>query len=183
MKEIWKDVKGYEGCYQISNKGRVKSLKRIVKKSYPPYVQNVKKRILKPNIDKDGYAIIMLGARGNKDHARKHFKIHRLVGIAFIPNPKKLPCINHLNGKKLDNRPVNLEWCTSPDNIKHAVVTGLRDFRGVLHHNCRLTENNVRKIRKLRNIKNFKASVLAKMFNISVTHVGYISNYKSWQHI
>ena len=96
MKEIWKDKKDYEGRYQVSNWGRVKSLKR----------KNVlKEKILKPYVDKDGYLTVML------NNPRKTFLVHRLVAEAFIPNPDNLPQVNHKDENKQNNVVINLEWC------------------------------------------------------------------------
>ena len=96
MEEIWKDKKYYEGRYQVSNCGRVKSLKR----------KNVlKEKILKPYVDKDGYLTVML------NNPRKTFLVHRLVAEAFIPNPDNLPCVNHKDENKQNNVVINLEWC------------------------------------------------------------------------
>lgn len=112
MEEIWKDIKEFEGYYQISNKGRVLSLERKVKSAISNSgYRTVNLRILKTRIDKYGYDTIIL-RRYNKD---KHFTIHRLVAIAFIDNPNKYPSINHIDENKLNNTPENLEWCT----VKH----------------------------------------------------------------
>lgn len=94
--EIWKDIKGYEGLYQVSNWGRVKSLKYG------------KERILKPQKDRGGYLRIGL----YKDRKFKLTKIHRLVAEAFLENPDNLPEVNHRDENKKNNRVENLEWCT-----------------------------------------------------------------------
>lgn len=99
MKEEFKDIKGYEGLYQISNLGRVKSLN---------YRHTGREKILKLKIDKDGYLLICLYKNGKQ----KFFTIHRLVAEEFIPNPNNLPQVNHKNEIKDDNRMENLEWCT-----------------------------------------------------------------------
>ena len=105
MKEIWKPVVGYEGLYQVSNMGRVKSLERKVPKGYGE--RTVKERILKLRIGRDGYLKIGLyGSTGKQ----KWFQVHRLVGEAFIQNPDEKPQINHINEIKTDNRACNLEW-------------------------------------------------------------------------
>lgn len=96
MEEIWKDIKGYEGLYQVSNLGRVRSLKYG------------KERVLKTQLDKDGYECLMLYKNGK----HKTCRIHRLVAEAFIPNPDGLPCINHINECKQSNVVTNLEWCS-----------------------------------------------------------------------
>ena len=103
MDEIWRDIEGYEGLYQISNKGRVKSLKWG------------KERILRPVIDKHGYMFVYL----YNDNARKYFKIHRLVAQAFIPNIYNLSEVNHKDENKLNNCVENLEWMTHIDNCNY----------------------------------------------------------------
>ena len=114
-KEVWRDVKGYEGLYQVSSEGRVKSLGRtIIKKDGRK--QTVKERILKGTPDKDGYLKIGLSGSMGK---QKWFQVHRLVGEAFIKNPDEKPQINHINEIKTDNRACNLEWCTCKQNLNH----------------------------------------------------------------
>lgn len=103
MDEIWLDIEGYEGLYQISNKGRVKSLYKG------------SERILRPAIDRYGYYKIML----YNDGVRKTFTIHRLVAQAFIPNLYNKPQINHLDENKLNNCVYNLEWATAKENINY----------------------------------------------------------------
>ena len=112
--EMWKDIKGYEGLYQVSNLGRVHSLDRFVPRKTGT-VQKVHGRILKLPEDKDGYSQVSLWKRNKMKKA----KAHRLVGEAFIPNPNNLPEINHKNEVKNDNRVSNLEWCTRKENINH----------------------------------------------------------------
>lgn len=97
MKEIWKEIKDYEGLYWVSNQGRVK---------------NRHNRILKPEI-RTGYHSVGLC----KNSKCKHYRIHRLVAQAFIPNPENKPIINHIDENKLNNTPSNLEWCTNQENI------------------------------------------------------------------
>ena len=109
--EIWKDVAGYEGLYQVSDQGRVKSLERtfIDKIGRERYV---KECILKPAMDKGGYLRVGL-CDGEK---RKTFKVHRLVCEAFHENPDNKPQVNHINEDKADNIACNLEWATAREN-------------------------------------------------------------------
>ena len=108
MEEIWKDIEGYEGFYQVSNLGRVRSLERTIKrKSTYGGLYHIKGQILKLKQDK-GY--LRIGLR--KNNILKYYSIHRLVAEAFIPNPNKLPCINHKDENKQNNYVNNLEWCT-----------------------------------------------------------------------
>ena len=103
MSERWRDVAGYEGRYQVSDQGRVKSFKWN------------KERFLKPSMDKDGYLLVTLCAGGK----RKTLKVHRLVCEAFHENPDNKPQVNHINEIKTDNRASNLEWCTCKQNVNH----------------------------------------------------------------
>lgn len=120
MEEIWKDVKGYEGLYQVSNLGRIKSLERKVWNRFQ-YVPK-KERILEPRYSGKGYVRYALFKNGK----RKDFKGHWLVLSNFVENIENKPQINHINGKKDDNKLSNLEWCTNSENQIHAFKLGLQ---------------------------------------------------------
>lgn len=111
--EKWKDIKGYEGLYQISNLGNVKSLKKKAGKS------TRSERLIKTHFDKDGYVYATL-CKNNKTHLAT---IHRLIAEAFIPNPNNLPQINHKDEDKTNNSIDNLEWCTCKYNINYGTRT------------------------------------------------------------
>jgi hypothetical protein len=112
--EIWKDIKGYEGLYQVSNLGRVKSLERTVSKK-DGSMQHRKERILKLVTRPNGYLQVNLCNGSGK----KAFKVHRLVCVAFHENPENKPCVNHIDENKTNNTASNLEWCTVKENINH----------------------------------------------------------------
>lgn len=118
--EVWKDVKGYEGFYQVSNKGRVKSLARTIVRSDGQY-KSIKEKILKSGTSSKGYQQINLCRNGKQ----KTMKIHRLVAEAYIPNSKNKPEVNHKDGDKSNNVISNLEWVTPKENMRHAYDIGL----------------------------------------------------------
>ena len=115
MKEIWKDVVGYENLYIISNLGNIKRIKEN------------KISIPKMYIDKDGYVIVYLYKNRKGIHAR----MHRLVAQAFISNPKNKPQVNHKNGIKNDNRVENLEWCSVRENIWHSIYVLKKRYKKI----------------------------------------------------
>lgn len=110
MSEEWRDVAGYEGLYQVSSMGRVKSLERA-----DSWGRTVKERILKPNVVGGGYLRVVLYAGGKT----RMFFVHRLVCQAFHENPDNKPEVNHVNEDKTDNRACNLEWSTRKENCNH----------------------------------------------------------------
>lgn len=135
--EIWKDIKGYEGLYQVSNLGRVKSLSKRL-------------HFINHNTGKSCYRItkeffISIGkCRGynsvhlHKDNVSKTRRLCRLVAEAFIPNPENKPCVNHIDGIKSNDNVNNLEWVTYSENMEHAIKTGLHKVkRGSDRHNSK----------------------------------------------
>jgi NUMOD4 motif len=170
--EIWKDVKGYEGKYMISNLGRVKSLKRQTSGGvwYP-------ERILKqmPELKHKAYYLVVSLHNGGL----KRKKVHQLVGIAFIPNPKNKKTINHKWGNTLDNRASELEWNTQSENALHAFrvlgrkpnKTGLGKF-GKLHPGAK-------KIKCITNGMTFDcATDAARHFKIDISLISMVCNGK-----
>ena len=182
--EVWKDVKGFESYYEVSNLGNVRRKKGT---------SHLKPKKLKHMFDKDGYRRVNL-----KIKQKSHTKIiHRLLAEAFIPNPKNKPQVNHKDGNKKNNDLSNLEWVTLSENRQHAYDTGLQNSesrRGEKNNFSKLTKKDVLKIRQLyssdlRGVKkeNYKGRMTMKMigkkYNISQTNVSSIVNKKIWKHV
>ena len=120
IKKEWKEIKGYEGKYIISNYGEIISLPRYKRNNSKfQYVQP--REICKYTNPKNGYVYVYLYNNG----VYKNVRLHKLVAKTFIPNPNNLPQVNHKDGNKLNNHVKNLEWCTASENIKHAYKLGL----------------------------------------------------------
>jgi hypothetical protein len=165
MKEIWKDIEGFEKSYQISNLGRFKSFK---------YKEE---RILKKG-NAMGYEIIRLF----KDKKIFTLKAHRLVASHFLDNINEKEEVNHKNGNKKDNSVSNLEWTTKSENLRHAILTGLKSIKkGELHGRSKLKEDQVKKIKyELNHLEN---SQLANLFNVDRSTIYMIKENKNWKHI
>lgn len=118
MDEIWKDIEGYEGLYQVSNLGRIQSLPRVNLCVNRTYIR--KGKVLKGSSDKDGYLCVHLSKNG----IERKFLVHRLVTKHFIPNPNNYQQVNHKNEIVNDNRVLNLEWCDCAYNIRYG--TGIK---------------------------------------------------------
>ena len=161
--EVYKDIIGYEGLYQISNYGNLKNVKRGTIKSNRALNKGYIKTVL------------------HKCGVRKHFLMHRLVAQAFIPNPLNKPEVNHKNGNKKDNRLSNLEWCTSKENIIHAIDNGFRSSVGKNNVKAKITEKDVVAIRRLSIVRPIKE--LAKAFNLSASQVYKIVQRNTWKNV
>lgn len=161
MVEIWKDIKGYEGLYQVSNLGNIKSLN---------YNRKGISKILKQGLEKGGYLRISL----SKNKKSKTKAVHRLVAEAFIPNPDNLPQVNHKNEDKTDNNVNNLEWCNVSYNINYGTRTercGKSSNKVVLQFD---SENNL--------IKKWKSTMEASRNGFSSGHISDCCNGKSKTH-
>lgn len=163
--KIWKDIKGFEGWYKVSNDGDVKSIDRYIghsrggKRLYKG--APVKKAL------KRGYWQVRLKMDGNS----YYFNVHRLVAAAFIPNKEGKPQVNHIDGDKLNNHVSNLEWCTVAENIQHAVEkrlieTKLTDEQAVEVHDSKLSNRK-----------------LAAKYGINSTIVWRIKNELAYKHL
>ncbi len=116
--EEWRDIKGYEGCYQVSNMGRVRSLDHLIPTRNPNMFTLSKGRIRTPVLKRHGYLEVTLAdsQNGKKVYSAK---VHRLVAQAFLPNPLNLPQVNHKDEDKCNNLLSNLEWCTAKYNSNY----------------------------------------------------------------
>ena len=178
--EIWKDVIGYEGMYQVSNCGRIKSLKR-------KFV--LKDVILKNGINQNGYPVINLCDNGEQ----KLKTIHRIVLEAFTEPESHKNCINHIDGNKINNNINNLEWCTQKENVRHAFRIGLsKRKKGEESRLSRLTNTDVHQIRCMYKFKSELSKecgylvtnkMIGECFDMSLGGVYSIISRKSWGHI
>ncbi len=161
--EIWKDVIGFEGLYQVSSLGKVKNRKLLN---------------IKPQINTHGYEYVSL----YKNSLKKHYSIHRLIALHFIPNPENKKCVNHIDGNKLNNSLNNLEWCTSSENNIHALENNLRKPRkGEYSTQTKLNEEGVIFIRKTKGI--FTNQEMADKYDVSRSVIAQIRLYNSWKHV
>lgn len=163
MTEIWKDIPGYEGLYQASNRGNIRSLNwrkmNIVRNLY-----------LKPH--NKGYFQVEL----SKDGVKKMITVHRLVAMTFIPNPDNLPAINHKDENKSNNNVSNLEWCTFSYNTSYSSNKHPERYRFINRQKCkRIPYKYNQKIEQI-DVSNGET---VKIWNDIVT-IKYEKNYNSW---
>lgn len=175
--EIWKDIEGYEGIYQVSNLGRVKSLNRRDRLN-----RYWKEKIMKLHRDKKGYMRVDLCKCGKQF---KSLKVHRLVAKAFIPNPHNKGQVNHIDGVKNNNLVENLEWSTQEENIQHSFDMGLVSRKGEKNSQSKLTTEDVKFIR--RNFKRgdnfFGVDALAQRFGVERSRINSIIRRASWKSV
>ena len=181
MTEKWKSVIGYEGYYEVSNLGRVKRLTKTI--SCGRFRIKRKGRVLKTaKYDKSGHLSVNL----SKEGVRKNHAVHRLVAKAFIPNPRNLPQVNHINNIKGDNRSVNLEWITLVGNLLHGykiLPAHMRNlYRGEQNLNAKVKANDVRRMRELSK-QGISNAELGRVYGLDTSSVWRAVNGDTWKNI
>lgn len=175
--EIWISVKGFEGVYEISNHGRVRSVDRINVNS-KGVTRTDKGKTLKLVDRGNEYLFVSL----SKNNKKYNFSIHIGVAVHFVPNPENKPEVNHKDGNKQNNHWTNLEWSTSSENSIHAYENNLRfATKGESHGLSKLTESQVLEIRSLA-IESTYTSI-ADLFGVSRSAVALIVKRDRWKHI
>ena len=178
-KEIYKDIRGYEGLYQVSNYGNIKHLSYWQENHrWEGHFSFYKEKILKQYESKKNPRLPYMHVILSKEAKPKLQMVHRLIAIAFIPNPLNKPHINHIDNNPKNNDIKNLEWCTPKENKLHSVKQGRAIFTGAR----KLTEKQVIKIRNLRKTGMF-LYVIGLKFNINKQTVLDICNKKTYKNI
>jgi hypothetical protein len=186
LQEEWKDILGFEGLYQISDTGLVRSLEKTVfKKMYGGAVHSYKRkgRIMKPDIHKSGHLCYQL----SKENIKYREYAHRLVAMAFIPNPNDLPVVNHMDNNPANNYKSNLVWCTQKTNVRHAgnqgrlaglknIPSEKRSMPGIKNPNAKLTAEQVFEIRN----SDSNQRALGEKFGVSKTVIRLVKQRKSY---
>jgi len=134
--EVWADIPDYDGIYQSSNLGRVKTLKRsyLCRPRFQNTIRFTKEKILTPYQDKDGYLAVKLSSPSLSGAKRRTVHVQRLIALTFINNPENKPQVNHKDGNKHNNNKDNLEWCACKENVIHAHSNGLIPSRKGIKH-------------------------------------------------
>lgn len=175
MQEIWKDVVGYEGFYKVSSLGRVKRVNGITSHGHRRCEKIIKQA------HSGAYPRTCLSRNGKV----KSICTHRLVALAFIPNPENKPQVNHINANKTDNRVENLEWVTSSENCLHAVKMGLYiDQKGQKNPFAKLTTEDVLFIKQKLKEGVSTYRIHKKFFpTIGIVTIYKIKNQITWNHV
>ncbi|MCQ2009271.1 NUMOD4 domain-containing protein [Sporolactobacillus sp. STSJ-5] len=176
MSELWKDVAGYDGIYQVSDHGQVRSLDRKVKNKNGIYNKPIKGKTLAQHQDRNGYMYCYFSVDGHG----KNVKVHRIVCRAFHGEPFVGAVANHIDGNKGNNSANNLEWCSNQENTGHAIKTGLWKNIGEAASSDVLTEKQVLEIR---NNHTDSYDELARMYGISKASIADIKKFRSWKQL
>jgi hypothetical protein len=177
LEEIWKPIKGYDGIYEVSNFGRIKSYRNNkwgIKKEF---------RVLKPGADGFGYKFVYLWKNKEKHLGR----IHRLVANAFCLNPNKKPEVNHLDANPSNNHADNLEWVTKGENLAYAYKIGNRKPIRLLGDDSPVRKLSSFQVQRIRLMKEITPSLsfteIAKIFKVTRPNIASIIKRKTWAEI
>lgn len=170
MEELWKSVDNYEGAYEVSSLGRIRSLDRVAVDG-----SNIKGRLLKFSYDGSGYNKVNLFKFGEN----QYLKVHRLVAIAFVPNPEGLPQVNHDDGNKENNFYKNLIWCTNQINTIHAYENKLTTNQGETHYKAKLDKEKVLFIRA----STLSVTELSNKLDVSKSSIRDVINRRYWKSV
>lgn len=169
IREEWRDIPNYKGAYQVSNYGNVKSFK------YRP-----EGNLLKLSIDKGGYLSCTLYDFNKKTHS---FKVHRLVGFAFIPNPLNLLKINHIDGNRANNCVLNLEWCDDSHNNKHRHVLNPDMFKGENAPHIKYSTEQILDTYNLAWEGKLSYSQISDKCGVNISEINLIKYGKQWSSV
>lgn len=173
MNEIWKDIKGYENCYQVSNLGNVRSVSRVIqsKNGHGIMECTFQGKILSLGLNKKGYLSVGLSKNGKG----KTYRVHRLVAEAFIPNPMNLPQVNHKDENTANNRVENLEWCTNKYNINYG---NWKKHQSEIRINHPRYSKRVKQIDEDGNVIMIFPSISEAKRITGISHIGTVANGK-----
>ena len=178
--EIWKSIPRFDGRYEASTLGRIRTVEHNIMRSNGKR-HTVKQTILKPATNHSGYYRFAV----KENNKLTSFYVARIIAETFINNPENKKEVNHINGIKTDNRPINLEWCTRSENCKHSFDTGLQKAkRGTLNGMAKLTWEQVDYIREQKRIggRFWGRERIAKELGLNSKHVQEIANNtNSWK--
>lgn len=186
MTELWKDIKGFEGAYQVSSLGRVRSLDRKVRNKngfsskkasfITPHWRGRETKGKSPKTNPLRYMSVGLWEKKKQ----YNFTVHRLVALAFIPNPQEKPEVNHIDGNRENNKASNLEWCTRQENVEHAIKSGLHMPYGEDHHGAKLNWEKVKEIREKYVPRKYSQHRLAREYGVNQDTIHSVVNNLTW---
>lgn len=177
MKEVWKDIPGYEGFYKASSLGEIKSLERTCSHCRGGS-RLVPEKIRKGTKNPKGYKMVFLSKEGK----RINYLVHRLVLFAFYGHPTEGLTCNHKDGNKTNNSIKNLEWISHSENIQHSIKV-LKNFPlGEKHYKSKLTRNDVLEIRELSR-HGFSQSEIGRGYGVTSSMILNIQKIRSWKHV
>lgn len=181
MNEAWKDIKGYEGFYQISDLGNIRRLESFVKvrnRWGKEMLVRRRGRLHNFHVNYRGYARVELSKNG----IQKIFSVHRLVAESFVENPSNLPIVCHRDDNPLNNSASNLFWGTQKDNMIDKCKKQ-RQAKGAASGNVSLDEDAVREIRRIYDRKTANTVFFANKYGVTPACISLIINNRTWKHI